>query len=146
MKKTKLILSSIAFALTVLVFVQACKKDNQTDISGTYKIELQESINILKNGTAISAKLISVEDSRCPINASCITSGYILIKLNFIDNQGEQSFEVCSENCLDKVARPKSIRLNGVSYSIKIEDLTPYPDFSKPTTVKQKVTIVIAKI
>lgn len=146
MKRTKLILTFIAFILTILVVVQACKKDKQADISGTYQIELLETISILKNGTAITAQLASVEDSRCPINANCVTSGYIIIKLNFIDSQGEQSFEICSENCLDKVARPKSIRLNGVSYSIKIQDLTPFPDFSKPTTVKQKATIVITKI
>lgn len=146
MKRTKLILTFIAFILTILVVVQACKKDRQADISGTYQIELLETISILKNGTAITAELASVEDSRCPINANCVTSGYILIKLNFIDNRGEQSFEVCSENCLDKVVRPKSITLNGVSYSIKIQDLTPFPDFSTPTTVKQRATIVIAKI
>lgn len=146
MKRTQQILTFIAFILTILLVVQACKKDRQADISGTYQIEIQETINISKNGAAISAKLVSVEDSRCPINANCVTSGYIIIKLNFIDSQGEQSFEICSENCLDKVARPKSITLNGVSYSIKIQDLTPFPDFSKPTTVKQKATIVIAKI
>ena len=145
MKKTKLILSFIAFLLTILVFVQACKKENSKDFSGTYQISLNQTVKIPSNGSATAVTLTNVNDSRCPINANCVTAGYVFINLNFSDKNGEQSISLCSANCLDKVYRPNSIVLNGVTYEVKLDDVTPFPDLPNPTSANKKATIVITK-
>ncbi|RZJ81543.1 MAG: hypothetical protein EOO47_03860 [Flavobacterium sp.] len=146
MKRTKLILSFIAAVLTVMVFVQACKKENSNNLSGTYEIGLKETIKIPANGSSISATLTNVNDSRCPINANCVTAGYVFINLKITNKNSEQNFELCSENCLDKVLRPNSIVLDGITYEIKLLDVTPFPDISSTVNTNKKAAIVITKI
>ncbi|TKC10899.1 hypothetical protein FA048_12075 [Pedobacter polaris] len=145
MKRTKLILSFIAFILTILVFVQACKKGNSSDLSGTYEVSLDQTKQMPENGTSATLTLINVDDTRCPINANCVSAGYVLIKVKFRDKNGEQTIEICANDCLDKVLRKNTIVLNGVSYTLKLMEVSPFPDTSRPASTKKKATILITK-
>ena len=145
MKRTKLILSFIALILTILVFVQACKKENRTDLSGTYEIGLQQTKKITTNNSITAIKLTNINDSRCPINANCVTEGYVFINLNFSNKNGEQNIELCSANCLDKRFRPNTITINKVTYQATLKDVTPFPDITNLASTNKKATIIVTK-
>ena len=57
-------LSFIALILTILVFVQACKKENRTDLSGTYEIGLQQTKKITTNNSITAIKLTNINESK----------------------------------------------------------------------------------
>lgn len=146
MKKTKLILSAIAFILTALIFVQACKKGNTVDLSGTYELQLNETKSIpTAEGTA-KVTVFSIDDSRCPINANCISAGGVIVKAKIIDNRGAQTIELCMGDCAFTTINFKSsITLNGVRYNYALKDVVPFPVYPKDMTIVQKATIILTK-
>lgn len=143
MKQTKLILTSIAFILTVLVFVQACKKGNAVDLSGTYTINSGENLHIPENKNDATISASNFADSRCPINADCVWAGVATGNFTLKDKTNEQTIELCLGAC-DVVKKPKTqnITLNGVIYTIELTEVTPYPGTTKE---KSKATIVLKK-
>jgi hypothetical protein len=96
-----------AVILTVLV---ACQKDNSgattpnaTPVSDTLRIRLGETVNF----SNFSIKLDSANDSRCPINASCVWAGVATAKLSVKkDNATEIArflLDPTNKNTVDKV-------------------------------------------
>jgi len=143
MKQTKLILTSIAFILTALVFVQACKKGNAIDLSGTYTISAGENLHIPENRNTVTISASNFADSRCPINADCVWAGVATGSFTFKDSSKEQEIELCLGAC-EVVSKPKTqdITLNGVAYTLELKDFTPYPGTTKEN---MKATIVLTK-
>lgn len=143
MKRTKLILSSIALILTVLVFVQACKKGNAVDLSGTYTISAGENLHIPENRNTATISASNFADSRCPINADCVWAGVAIGNFTFKDNANEQTIELCLGACdVVKKNKTQDISLNGINYTLELTEVTPYPGTTKENS---KATIVLKK-
>ena len=131
MKRTKLILSFIAFILTILVFVQACKKDKQVQVPETYIVSIGEKISIPVNGNTVTITAASFNGIVCPVNAFCIDN-YATGIFTFLDSSREQTIELCIGNC-DERSKPKKrdIKLNGIRYTAELNKITPYPNDTK---------------
>jgi hypothetical protein len=144
MKRTKLILSFIAVVLTVMVFVQACKKDKQVQLHGTHSIGLGEKIQISVNGNTVTLTASNFNDSRCPINALCVWAGVATGSFTFKDSSKEQTVELCLGAC-EVVSKPKkqAIILNETNYTVELTEFTPYPGTTKENI---KATIVLTKM
>ncbi|MEJ5994191.1 hypothetical protein WG904_07120 [Pedobacter sp. Du54] len=142
-KKTKTALLSIITLLTILVFVQACEKSDARSLTGTILLTDKETKTVVHQGKTIAITASDFKDSRCPINADCIWQGNASVKIKFKDDVKEQEITMCLGACdVLSVPLPKTIQLNGTTYKIKLEEITPYPtlDKNKPEVSKAKLT------
>src|SRR4051812_30809236 len=91
MKATQRILQYIVVLLVILTVFQACKKQKNTDLSGSYSVSAAQSINLPSGGNEATLTLVKIADSRCPINALCTTAGSAVATLQFHDAQQDQT-------------------------------------------------------
>ncbi|MFA6277801.1 MAG: hypothetical protein WC622_13695 [Pedobacter sp.] len=127
-KKTAFIICLLT-AFT-LVYV-SCKKDSLLDLSGTYTIKSGETLNLSKGGGRASLTIEELTDTRCPINALCVTGGYASGKFKFKDNFKTQTVELCLNGmCATETSQAEQkVTLNGITYSVTFTDLTPFPTY-----------------
>ena len=143
-KQTKKVLSSIVILLTLLLFIQACEKSDSKSLTGTISLTADETKTVAYQGKTVAITATDFKDSRCPINADCISQGYASVKVTFKDDVKEQDIFMCIGGCeILSVAQPKTVELNGSTYKIKLDEVTPYPtlDKSKPEVSKAKITL-----
>lgn len=143
-KKTKTALLSIIALLTILVFVQACEKSDSRSLMGTINLTDKETQTVVHQGKSIAITASDFKDSRCPINADCVWQGNATVKITFKDDEKEQDITMCLGACsVLSVPLPNTIQLNGTTYKIKLEEITPYPtlDKNKPEVSKAKITL-----
>jgi hypothetical protein len=75
-------------------------------------------------GTGARVQFVEViNDSRCPINAICITAGDASIAILIVDDQGSSRYELHTEPSR-KSATHRDLR-------IELMELQPYPDTSR---------------
>ncbi len=86
----------------------------------------------------LSVKFIGVtSDSRCPANATCIQAGDVVVALETRVLAGERAFEL-------QLTPPKRGTTHG-SYSIELQEVSPYP-FGTPIKPEDyRVKLRIAK-
>ncbi len=126
------------FALFLLIMAIACKKDETTDLSGQFTVNQNQTYSFKQdNNVVATVTLTAVEDSRCPINANCVTSGYGKVTLHIKD------LSIGSEKTIDLYiggAVPKDqkdlapITLNGTNYIIQLKNISPFPQVNTPHT------------
>lgn len=128
----------IFFFIVLSSFVFGCKKKSETKTTN-YEFE----INTSKSIGASTLVLKSISDSRCPINAQCIWAGYTKAYFKLTGNNIDQEIILCKGECgtLESVA---NIKINGIDYSLKLVDITPYPQLQK-TIVKQTVKVELTR-
>ncbi len=145
MKTTKNILSAIAVMLTLLLFFQACEKSSNVDYSGKYLIKIGETKNFPQGTKLATLTFQEFTDNRCPINTDCIWYGAAQGKFKLKIDQKEQTLELCLGSC-NTMAKPKNqeFSVNGVTYSVNLLELTPYPSSSQASE-KQEATLLVQK-
>ena len=86
-----------------------------------------------------------VTDSRCPANVNCVWEGAAQGKFKLKIDQNEQIIELCLGGCnvISKTIY-QEFNVNGVTYTVKLFELTPYPGTSK-TNEKAEATILVQK-
>lgn len=143
-KQTKTILLGFIVLLTLLVFVQACEKSDSKSLIGTIILPANETKTVVQQDKSIAITASDFKDSRCPINANCVWQGYASVKITFKDDVKEQDLTLCTGGCsILAMPLPETITLNGTTYKIKLEEITPYPtlDKSKPEISKAKIRL-----
>lgn len=128
MKNIEILALFTMFILSLLN--QSCDKDS-IQFDNPFELGVNESI-VLPGSLSIA--LESVHDSRCPINALCISAGNARVKLRMSDNSGAETFtELCLGFCDTKNNTEDSalIRLNNISYTIVLKELSPFPELGK---------------
>ncbi|RZK46455.1 MAG: hypothetical protein EOO87_23540 [Pedobacter sp.] len=144
MTKTLLLLKSVVLMLSILTFVQACKKTSYGTIEGNYNLRANETINLPKN-SANTLTVSDFADSRCPINADCVWQGVATIKVAITENEKTQNLELCKGGCnVTKQATIQEFTINDVAYTIELADMKPYPSTAK-TSIKQIAELVIKR-
>lgn len=132
------------FCFTGLL-ISSCEKDS-IEFDNPFELMENESIVLQGNNNGLKITLQSVNDSRCPINAFCVSAGNARIKLKMSDNSGAEVFsELCIGFCDTKNnAEDSSIfRLNNASYIVVIKAVSPYPEVGK--NPDKKVLLIIRK-
>jgi hypothetical protein len=86
-------------------------------------------------GAAVRVQFVEViNDSRCPLNATCITAGDATIAILVVDDQGSSRYELHTDPSR-KSATHRDLR-------IELMELQPYPDTTRPTDPAQyRVTL-----
>lgn len=143
-KQTKTVLLGVIVLLTFLLFFQACEKVDSKSLVGTLVLTANEPKTVVHQGKNITVTATEFKDSRCPINADCVWQGNASVKITFKDDVKEQEITMCLGACsVVSVPLPNTITLNGTTYKIKLEEITPYPtlDKIKPEVSKAKITL-----
>ena len=142
-KQTKTVLLSIIVLLTLLVFIQACEKSDVRSLIGSITLTDKETKTAIHQGKSISITASDFKDSRCPINADCVWQGNATVKLTFKDDVKEQDLILCTGGCaVLSVPLPETVVLNGTTFKIKLEEITPYPTVG--TTVREPSKVKIS--
>ncbi|NII83909.1 MULTISPECIES: hypothetical protein [unclassified Pedobacter] len=128
----------IFFFITLSTFVFGCKKNSETKTTN-YEFE----INTSKSIGASTLVLKSISDNRCPVNADCISAGGATVYFKLTGNNVDQEITLCKGVCgaLESV---KNLKINGINYSLKLIDITPYPQLQK-SAITQTVKVELTK-
>lgn len=140
-KQTKTVLLGIIVLLTFLVFFQACEKSDSKSLIGTLTLPTGVTKTVTHKGKRVSITASDFKESRCPFNADCTWIGNATVKITFKDETKEEVINMCLGGCdLLSVPLPNSITLNGTTYKIKLQSITPDPSIGKvnqePSTAK----------
>ncbi|MBO9675082.1 MAG: hypothetical protein J7577_16665 [Sphingobacteriaceae bacterium] len=128
----------IFFFIVSSVFAFGCEKKSETATTNyDFKINTSKSI-----GTS-TLLLKSISDSRCPINAECISEGGVQAHFRLTANNIDQEIILCKGVC-GTLESSTNIKIDGINYSIKLIDVTPYPQLQK-SDITQTVKIELTR-
>ena len=130
----------IFFFITLSMFVFGCEKKSETKTTN-YEFE----INTSKSIGASTLVLKSISDSRCPINADCVGAGSATAHFKLTGNNVDQEITLCNGGECGTLESVATVKINGIDYSLKLIDITPYPQLQKSNitkTVKVELTRV----
>ena len=80
-----------------------------------------------------------VSDSRCPIDAICISAGDAEISVQLRPPKGQAESRPLH-------TQPSASRISYASYTIALTELTPYPQASRPTPVTEHVATFLVTL
>ena len=80
-----------------------------------------------------------VNDSRCPIDAICITAGDAEISVQLRPPSGQVESRAMH-------TQPSGSQISYGSYTIALTELTPYPQASRPTPVTEHVATFVVTV
>lgn len=115
------------------ILFTSCDKDNPV-FEGPFEVKVNETINLPDNNTGLQLQVLSINDSRCPANAFCVTSGNAVVKIKMADNSGAfEERDLCIGLCGTKLNRQDTIivKINNKRYSVILENVYPYPEAGK---------------
>jgi len=140
----------VASTFVLLLSLLACSKDS---LNGTgeaffvipFELRIGRTVIFTKDSKELTISMISVNDSRCPINANCITAGNAIVKLRLSDNSGSETLtELCLGQCENSGSDTKQITLSNINYSITMKKVEPYPKLND--SQEKKVLFSVSKI
>ena len=115
------------------MFTNAGCTNKQDEVSkklgDTFPLKASESINFSDNSNSITAKLINIQDSRCPINVQCIRAGEVIVILDLqIGDEQFKGLKVCI-GCEKEMNITQSIEIKAKTktYTLKLNSVDPYP-------------------
>ncbi|MFC0345955.1 MULTISPECIES: hypothetical protein [Epilithonimonas] len=119
-------LKSLLFAPVILLMSNCTTQSQaQTSESGnnTITIGINKTAKIPNSKINLEFKNI-VEDSRCPIDATCVWEGIAIVYVNVNSGKQTEDFQVATRDFQPKSAN-KSFSFSG--YRFTLTDLKPYP-------------------
>lgn len=123
-------MKKVLFSLCLIGVLAAC--DKQSSVSpqptGDVKVAYQKSVRLA--GTSLDMKVATVVDSRCPINARCITAGAVAVSFDATEAGQTQTVKVDLPAYPEKPVQ-KTFSVNGQSYQLTLQDVLPYPEVGK---------------
>lgn len=76
----------------------------------------------------------SLNDSRCPVNVTCVRYGNYKAELELIQNRDTALVSLCNGDCNSHVDIMDSTQfsLQGINYWIRMRSLLPFPNTARP--------------
>lgn len=142
MKKTII----ISFILLACLACNSNDEDTPKAQEPITSVSYRKLTSVIVSEVPLSVTVLEINDSRCPINADCISAGMATVKFNISDgtNSTDTSVQLIND---EKDKRIQSFKLGSQSYSIKIHEVSPYPEIPKTTNLEDyKVSLTIEKI
>jgi len=127
------------------LLISSCEKDS-IEFDSPFELKENESIVLQGNNNGLKITLQEVNDSRCPVNALCISAGNARVKLRLSDNSGaEKLAELCLGFCdnMNNTEDNVIIRLNDISYTVVLKEVSPFPELGKKQD--KKALLIIKK-
>ena len=98
-------------------------------IGDAFQLKASESASFSDNGNAIVAKLLNIQDSRCPKNVQCIRAGEAIVTLDLkIGDEQFSGIKICigCEKSMN-MTEATEIKTKSKTYTIKLNSVDPYP-------------------
>jgi hypothetical protein len=98
-------------------------------LGDSFQLKASESVSFSDNGNTITAKLINIQDSRCPKNVQCIRAGEAIVMLDLkIGDEQFNGLKVCI-GCEKEMNITEStvIKAKSKTYTLKLNSVDPYP-------------------
>lgn len=121
-KTTKNLLLGLIVLLTILLFIQACKK-NENENSGLLGMHiLKKDVvkNVTENNQNVGLTATDFDITSCPPEITCISGGYSRVKIKFKDETSEQTLTLCLGTC---TVFGNVVTLYGIKYKVKLEEV-----------------------
>ncbi len=120
----------LSYAMALLT-VFACNDDHarqDTSIAGSFEsvvvVEVDERVLFDPKGTPFAIKVVSIEDSRCPVDVVCIWEG--MAKVQFAITSISHPFDLYLGGG-DGYPNSTTCMFEGRTYRLTLADVTPYP-------------------
>ena len=115
----------------VLLLMSNCKTQSQTQTSddNTITIGINEKTTIPNSKISLEFKEI-VEDSRCPVDVTCVWEGIAIVNIDATNGNQKTNFQVSNQNLEDKNIT-RSVTVSG--YKITWQQLKPQPGGKEET-------------
>ena len=115
----------------VLLLMSNCKTQSQTQTSddNTITIGINEKTTIPNSKISLEFKEI-VEDSRCPVDVTCVWEGIAIVNMDATNGNQKTNFQISNQNLEDKNIT-RSISVSG--YKITWQQLKPQPGGKEET-------------
>ena len=136
---------TILLALICFAAISCDKKDDaapQADLNPT-SLTYQKAATVRTSGNDLKVELKEVTDSRCPMNANCVSIGSAKLVLAISDasNQVSVNFEFMGDS-----KNQQDFKLGGTEYVLTISEVLPYPELPKsPKLEDYKIGVSIEK-
>lgn len=119
----------VRYLLILLLFVIAgsCKKNDDLKSPGLY---LNTCTSKTFNAEAISVCFDSVNDSRCPSDATCVWIGVAIAKFTLIKNGVSYPFTLTTLPVFHQYSSDTTV----AGYKFHLVNILPYPKFSSPAS------------
>jgi hypothetical protein len=102
-------------------------------LGDSFQLKASESVNFSDNGNTITAKLINIQDSRCPANVQCIRAGEAIVILDLkIGDEQFNGLQVCigCEKPMN-ITETTTIKAKTKTYTIKLISVNPFPVYNE---------------
>lgn len=98
------------------------------------------------SGKALDITVLEVVDSRCPINADCVSAGAAQLKFGISDGTNSVTVSLSFVNA-EKDKTVQTFKLNGQAYALKVSEVNPYPQLPNNVKLEEyKINMSIEKI
>lgn len=115
-------------SIALLLSLNACDRAETVSPASDVKLAYQKSVRMA--GTTTDIKVAQVLDSRCPINARCITAGAVTVNFEAKNDDKTELVTVELPAYPDKSAL-KTFSIGGQSYQLTLREVLPYPEAGK---------------
>ncbi len=120
-------------SLLIFTIVACTNKDEEIvaskKLGDTIQLKATESVNLNDNGNAINLKLMTIQESRCPVNVNCIRAGEAIVTLDLqIGDEKFNGLKVCI-GCEKEMNITQSIAVKAKTktYNLNLNSVDPYP-------------------
>ena len=112
-------------------------------LGDSFQLKASESVSFSDNGKTITAKLINIQDSRCPKDVQCIRAGEAIVILDLkIGDEQFNGLKVCI-GCEKEMNITEStvIKAKTKTYTLVLTSVDPYPQSTGITSPTATLTI-----
>jgi hypothetical protein len=108
-------------------------------------VTAKQKAAVRTSGSELKVELLKVTDSRCPINALCITAGDAELTFNITDGS-QAAVVVMHFQGGDLKKDSKEFKLGKVNYMLIVKEVLPYPTTESKTPLEEyTVNVSITK-
>ena len=126
-------------ALLFVLSIAGCSSPTSPDAVLGKPFELKTgATSELPDGSQLTFSRV-VSDSRCPIDAICISAGDAEISVQLRAPQGQVETRALH-------TQPSGSQISYGSYTIALTELTPYPQASRPTPVTEHIATFLVTL
>ncbi|MEI6732039.1 MAG: hypothetical protein WCK90_05175 [archaeon] len=121
--------------------VQEIPEDLEVSVGKSFVLKLGQSASINAAGLHIHFLNIT-EDSRCPINATCIQAGHATAEIEFKKTGGKSAIVRLSNANSNETSTTAELFL----YKLKLQDISPYPILNETIPLSNyNITLMITR-
>lgn len=138
-------MKALIFSAIALFTMIACTAEDVTiaKLGDNFDLKANESVSFTDNNSTLKAKLVKIEDSRCPEGVQCIRAGEAIVTLDLqVGNESFSGIKVCVQ-CEKSmgITETAEVKAKNRTYKINLKAVNPYPKANMSPV--QTATLVI---